>query len=628
MNTVLDDNKKLCLMSGEIIQLSPTTNLLFEPMDLEQASPATVSRCGMIYMEPSSLGWRPIVKSWMNVLPQTLDDKYKKVLNDMFERFIDPCLQLIRKSGLKELVPTQDSNLVKSVMNLLDCQFDKFLDPKKFSLYDAKNVTNWLEGMFIFALIWSLGAPLSTDSRTKFDYFVRKILVDEINEEEKTKLGLLDTVERPSKTYEILLPETSNVFSYKFVTEKDEEAGADLPADEKSNKFWEPWSLALSTSPPIAKEALFNEIIVETVDTIRYTYLMDILITHQKAALFVGPTGTGKSAYVTEYLLRKADKAIYKPVIINFSAQTSANQTQDIIMSKLDKRRKGVFGPPVGQKCVVFVDDLNMPQVEVYGAQPPIELLRQWFDHANWYDRKDQSKINLIDIQLLCAMGPPGGGRNNITARFLRHMNIIAINEFDDNAMTTIFTKILQWHMIVKNFQEPFKNLTPKIIQATLIIYKEAMKNLLPTPAKSHYVFNLRDFSRVIQGLTLSEPEGCPDVYAMMRLWIHEIFRVYYDRLVDDADRKWLYECTIKVTNDHIQENFHSLLSHLDIKGTGKVTEDNLRSLMFCDFGDPKNEAKRYLEVNDLNVQRQVVEGQLEEYNTVNKRPMHLVMFR
>ena len=141
---------------------------------------------------------------------------------------------------------------------------------------------------------------------------------------------------------------------------------------------------------------------------------------------------------------------------------------------KLEKRRKDHFGPRFGMRCVIFVDDLNMPKKEKYGAQPPIEILRQFVDQGGWYDRKDNKHPfrNIVDTMIIAAMGTPGGGRSYITPRFQRHFNIVAFANFDDNSMKSIFGSILKWHFRTGHFDQQVSMLESKIVAATMKVYE------------------------------------------------------------------------------------------------------------------------------------------------------------
>ncbi|KAL0050690.1 hypothetical protein WJX82_005287 [Trebouxia sp. C0006] len=614
MNTVLDDNKKLCLNSGEIVQMSASMNMIFEVQDLMVASPATVSRCGMVYVEPSQMGWRPLRDSWMQAdLPAALTQDQRTHVHILFEWLVDPCIAFVRRN-CRELVTTADINLPVSLMSL----FSSLLDCFKPNAAGEPPVlpaepTKLLEGLFIFSLIWSIGATTETAGRTLFNHFLRKLLrkgVEESPDRTEFDLGPGVTIATPEFDLRAILPVDGSVHDYMF---------------DQESCDWVHWMKTVP-SQELPPTLAFHEIIVQTIDTVRYSYLMRLLITHGHHTLFTGATGTGKTVYMTSQI-NALDSSVYQNIQTAFSAQTSANQIQDIIDLKLDKRRKGIYGPPFGQKCVIFVDDLNMPSLETYGAQPPVELLRQWMDHQGWYDRSDNSWRSIVDVLFCAAMGPPGGGRNNVTPRYLRHFNLVAISDFDDETYSHIYTSIIGWWHQKAGVAEEVANMGPAIVSATVDIYQAIKRDLLPTPAKSHYTYNMRDLSKVFQGIAMVGV-GVDTPEKMTRLWAHEALRIFHDRLVNDDDRRWFGNYLKAAVQEHLRLNFDEVFAtpassagagHLDVLSA-------TRSLLYCNFTQGADNQK-YEPVTDQARLLTCIEGYLAEYNLQNKTRMDLVLF-
>ncbi|EFJ27757.1 hypothetical protein SELMODRAFT_94851 [Selaginella moellendorffii] len=606
MNTVLDDNKKLCLMSGEIIQMSGTMNLIFEVQDLAAASPATVSRCGMVYVEPSAIGWRPIVTSWLTALPEVLQGRYSDQISKLCEWLLPPCLRCVQKN-CKLTIAMQEQNMVQSMLRIIWSLMDPQLTDKVQSeKMDGNLKATWVDSIFLFALVWAVGACTDHADRPKFDVLLRKLIANQPPEDYKQYI--VAAARKVAQNF----PDGKLVYDFVF---------------NKDRAKWVPWTDLVDETPP-SPEADFARIIVSTADTVKYLFLVNELVMHTFPLLLVGPTGTGKSQYVKQYLM-KLDTSKFQSMFFNFSAQTSANQTQDIIDSKLVKRKQGIFGPQKGKQCIILVDDLSMPALEKYGAQPPIELLRQWMDHKGWYDRNDLSFKNIIDTQFISAMAPPGGGRNAVTNRYLRHFNVICVTPFSDATLSRIFSSLVDFWMKRSRYPPQVVKLRPPMIAATIDIYQTVQRELLPTPEKSHYTYNLRDLSKVFLGLQFA-PAETDNVYKIMRLWANECLRIFYDRLINDKDRDWFCELLAEMFEKHYKERYGKVFAsftHSEIK-KGDSSPGNMKYFMAGDFMVPGADPAQYDEITDEEGLMRVMQAYLEDYNQVNTKQMNLVLFQ
>ncbi|KAI8814786.1 dynein heavy chain and region D6 of dynein motor-domain-containing protein [Cladochytrium replicatum] len=579
MNSVMDDNKLLTLPNGERIRLQKHVALLFEVGDLQYASPATVSRCGMVYMDPKNLGYMPYYQKWAR---NRANKAESEALTKLFKKYVPPLIDYVVEGNfegflgepMKRVIPVTPLSMVAQLCALLDVQMIEL---------KAGTPEAVLEGVYIQSLIWSVGATLSEDDRNKFSDGIKKIAeLPQVHTAAPVVLGQLPGNEK-------------SLYDYHF---------------DHSELQWISWNNYVP-SYEYKRNTPFYDILVPTMDTVRHTWLLDKLINFRKPVLFVGEVGTSKTVTVKNFLKSLSpEKSLV--LNINFSSRTTSLDVQRNMEANVEKRTKDTYGPAAGKRLVVFIDDLNMPSKDTYGTQQPIALLKLLIERGGLYDRgKELNWKYLKDVQFVGAMGTPGGGRNEIDPRFASLFAVFNITFPKETSLLRIYCGILQGHLSI--FSDQIKELADRLTNMTLKLYIEISKNLLPTPSKFHYIFNLRDISRVYEGMCVAAPDHFDKSRQFVRLWRNEALRVFHDRLVTDSDREYVN----KLINRMVLDNFEADEEYITQSPS-----------LFGDFRFSLQEehARLYEDLLDYDAVRPIVQEILEEHNDKYNR-MNLVLF-
>ncbi|XP_076649863.1 dynein heavy chain at 16F [Halictus rubicundus] len=579
MNTVLDDNKMLCLANSERIKFTPYMRMLFEVMDLAQASPATVSRCGMVYVDPAELKWMPYVKTWLTTLPEALvKDEHRQLIVDLFEKYFEAGLVFCKTSCEFPIsqVDIGKANMACAIIESL------LSEPGAIErTLDKARIRTFITQIFLFAYLWAVGGNVVDTSRIDFEAFVRK----QFDDNEDAMIASIDL-------WDLFV----NVSGHRF----------DMWTDIVPEFVYD-------------AETPFFDILVPTVDTVRFGYMMQKMVEINKPVFFTGDTGVGKSLITKIVLNNLEDTQLWVPITLAFSAQTTSGRTQEILELKLEKRKRTVLGAPIGKRVCVFVDDVNMPKLDTYGSQPPIELLRQLLDFHGMYDRDKLFWKEVEDIVLTVACAPPGGGRNPLTPRFVRHFAILLIPAPSEWTLKGIFKAIM--HGFLTDFVESVKLVGEKIVNAAVDVYRKIAEDLLPTPEKSHYIFNLRDLSKCIQGMMQVRATVIKQPQEMYRLFYHECLRVFHDRLINAEDKSYFY----KLLNSICAGTFATEVVRLP----DEEVIEKPPALLFGDFMafGAAREQRIYEELTEMSKVKRTLEDYLEDYRFSVGKDMGIIFF-
>ncbi|XP_057583181.1 dynein axonemal heavy chain 14 [Hippopotamus amphibius kiboko] len=723
LNSMLDDTKMLCLANSERIALTSKIRVIFEVDSLSQASPAIVSRCAMVYMNPVDLGWEPYVKSWLLKTSKIMNKSEVDCLESMIKISITNGLQFIKKHQKFQPFPVQDITIVTTLCRILDAFFE-FMSKNgvfgqhedledisteettsrsklsvKFKDVEKRDENAWcleknpvklkktIQKLYVFAFTWAFGGTLKREDEHEDDI----ILYSSSEPDSPARV-----------TYDF-----NNLVHELF--ESNAQVGINLPNGEHSifGYFVDipqcefiPWSellpnirtlmqrgTSILADPQGSSENLLkitecreNINYIATRDTTCLSFLISLLLKNSCPVLLTGDFGVGKTTAINQTLEKlegsgafdvkygsilgevllyneikksrflkqnisillsethktaaggldkitkkaevKTDESSFKNSnkgitvsSIHFNINTTATKTKEMILKKLVRRTKDTLGAPKSNRIVIFIDDLNMPESDMYGAQPPLELIRQLLDMGGIYDTEKIAWKNIQDLSLVAACVFPIG-RRYISPRLLKHFSILVLPHLPQSALRTIFQIHLGMYFSINNFTPEVQKTKDQIISCSLAVYYQVCQSILPTPMKCHYMFNLRDIFKLLLGLLQADKFVVNSKETAALFFVHEATRVFHDRLFEQAEKVLFYQFLSKELENYFQIHWTK----------EKLMND---STIFVDFLDvnKSHRKKTYRNTNDYNKLAEVLNEFQMKLNSASLEISHSMVF-
>jgi dynein heavy chain len=606
LNTVLDDNKILTLANNDRIPMTDNCKIVFEVQDLRNASPATVSRAGIIFVSPSDLGWEPLVQSWLLRRADISANRQAEadILSPLFDKWLKEAPPNAGAAqeffdwntrNIVKVMPANNSIVIMNVLNLLSASILPCLSDSSVMEEAAyKRVLAW-------CIMWGFGGLLEPAERLKCWSKFKEVL------EQKGGKDALP----PCR-------EGETIFEYV----------PDWTDKTRPWKLWEPeeWK------PP--KQLKFSVLLIATMDSVRAEYLctimsqMDVVRTPPcfKSALMCGAAGTAKTSTALMYMAKfSQDTMLSKNV--NFSSATTPLGFQKNVESEIERKTGKTFCPPGGKKMTVFIDDASMPLVNKWGDQITNELSRQLIEQSGFYflEKDKRGDFKTVEgLQYIGAMGHPGGGKNDLPDRLKSKFLCFNMVLPSTVSVENIYGSIMKAKFSPKSgAKEAIVKLTKQLTGVTIDSWDRVKSKLLPTPSRFHYLFNMRDLSRVFQGIMECPVECIPDETTLVGLWRHEFTRVFADKLSRTVDKD-----LVERTMDEFMPQYF---------GEALATENKIITWFAdfqreCEFDDDTGEEVGAPKVYEKAYSWEFIKGKAYEYlqkfnDTYPAKSMNLVLY-